>query len=47
MRERWSEMGVFWYWKSQSFLTQESDPGETMLIDACNGFNELRRLATL
>ena len=26
------------------FLMQEADPGGTILIDACNGFNELRCL---
>ena len=29
------------------FLTQEAEPGGTTLIDACNGFNELSRLAML
>ena len=29
------------------FLTQEADPSGTMLVDACNGFNKLSRLAML
>ena len=29
------------------FLTQEADPSGTTLVDACNGFNELSRLAML
>ena len=29
------------------FLTQEADPIGTTLVDACNGFNELSRLAML
>ena len=29
------------------FITQEAGPSGTTLIDACNGFNELRRLAML
>ena len=28
-------------------LTQEADPGGTKLVDACNGFSELSRLAML
>ena len=28
-------------------MTQESKPGRTMVFDACNGFNELIRLAML
>ena len=27
------------------FLTQEADPSGTTLVDACNGFNKLNRLA--
>ena len=26
------------------FLTQDAEPSETTLVDACNGFNELSRL---
>ena len=29
------------------FLTQDTEPSGTTLVDACNGFNELRRLAML
>ena len=29
------------------FLTQEAEPSGTTLLDACNGFNELSRLAML
>ena len=29
------------------FLTQEAEPNGTTLVDACNGFNELSRLAML
>ena len=29
------------------FLTQEAEPIGTTLVDACNGFNELSRLAML
>ena len=29
------------------FLTQEAEPSVTMLVDACNGFNDLSRLAIL
>ena len=29
------------------FLTQEADPSGTILVDACNGFNELSRLEIL
>ena len=29
------------------FLTQESDPSGTMLVDARNGFNKMSRLAML
>ena len=29
------------------FLTQEAEPSGTTLVDACNGFNELSRLAML
>ena len=29
------------------FLTQEAEPSRTTLVDACNGFNELNRLAML
>ena len=29
------------------FLTQDAEPNRTTLIDACNGFNELSRLAML
>ena len=28
-------------------LTQDAEPSGTMLVDACNGFNELSRLAML
>ena len=28
-------------------LTQEADPSRTMLVDSCNGFNKLSRLAML
>ena len=27
------------------FLTKDSEPSRTTLVDACNGFNELSRLA--
>ena len=33
--------------EATGLLTQEMDLGGTTLIDACNGFNELRRLAVL
>ena len=29
------------------FLTQDAEPIDTTLVDACNGFNELSRLAML
>ena len=29
------------------FLTQDAEPSRTILVDACNGFNELSRLAIL
>ena len=29
------------------FLTQEAEPSGTTLVDACNGFNKLSRLAML
>ena len=29
------------------FLTQDAEPSGTTLVDACNGFNELSRLAML
>ena len=29
------------------FLTQEADPSGTTLIDACNGLNDLSRLAMM
>ena len=29
------------------FLTQDADPSRTTLVDACNGFNKLSRLAML
>ena len=29
------------------FLSQEADPSGTTLVDACNGFNEMSRLAML
>ena len=29
------------------FITQDADPSGTMLVDACNGFNKLSRLAML
>ena len=29
------------------FLTQDTEPSGTTLVDACNGFNELSRLAML
>ena len=29
------------------FLIQEAEPSGTTLVDACNGFNELSRLAML
>ena len=29
------------------FLTQEAEPSGTLLVDVCNGFNELSRLAML
>ena len=32
---------------SLEFLTQEADPGGTMLVDAHNGFDELSRLTML
>ena len=31
----------------QEFLTQDAEPSGTMLVDACNGFNELSRLEML
>ena len=33
--------------KALEFLTQEAESSGTMLVDARNGFNELRRLAML
>ena len=32
---------------SMEFLNQYADPSSTTLVDACNGFNELSRLAIL
>ena len=32
---------------SLEFLTQEADPSGTTLVDACNRFNKLSRLAML
>ena len=32
---------------SLEFLTQDADPSGTTIVDACNGFNELSRLAML
>ena len=29
------------------FITQDADPSGTTLVDACNGFNKLSRLAML
>ena len=29
------------------FLTQEADPSWTMLVDSCNGLNDMSRLAML
>ena len=29
------------------FLTQDADPRETTLVDACNGFNGLSRLSIM
>ena len=29
------------------FLTQDTDPSGTTIVDACNGFNNLRRLVML
>ena len=33
--------------ESIEFLTQESEPSGTTIVDACNGFNKLSRLAML
>ena len=33
--------------EGEGLLTQESEPSGTMIIDACNGFNWLSRLAML
>ena len=33
--------------EATGILTQDSDPGSTTLIDACNGFNNLIRLTML
>ena len=29
------------------FLNQDADPSRTTLVDACNGFNDLSRLAIM
>ena len=39
--------GTQWALEALKFLTQEAEPSGTMLVDACNGFNELSRLAML
>ena len=36
-----------WALGALEFLTQEDEPSRTTLVDACNGFNELSRLAIL
>ena len=33
--------------RALEFLTQDTEPSRTALVDACNGFNELIRLAML
>ena len=33
--------------KAKGLLTQDADPGGTTLVDACNGFIDLSRLAML
>ena len=45
--EKGEGRGALLEMKATWILGQEADPGGVALVDACNGFNDLRRLTML